>query len=79
MKNLKKRIKNKSDINKINEEITKIQKSRFPIQGKLRPLLNKEFVKDSPELMNSLVVKKQQYERRLKLIVKNLRKILSMI
>lgn len=73
MKNLKKSVKTKEDVIKIKDEVLEIQKSRFPIQNKLKGLLNKD---TDESILLSLRVDKQQYERRLKLIMKNLGKLI---
>ena len=75
LKNLKKIIKNPRDIVKVNDELVKIQKSRFPIQSKLKTQNIQKQLKEDRDTLNTLLVNKQQYERRLKLIMKNLRKI----
>lgn len=77
MKNLKKIVKNLEDGRKISDELTKIQKSKNIIQSKLRNGDILKQLKEDKDTQLSLVVSKQQYERRLKLIMKNLTKILS--
>ena len=72
MKNLKKIVKTKEDAIKISDELNKIQKSRFPIQKKLGGLVNKDTDKSILLSLNDI---KQKYEKRLKLIMKNLGKL----
>ena len=54
------------------KNLKKIQKSRFPIQKKLGGLVNKDTDKSILLSLNDI---KQKYEKRLKLIMKNLGKL----